>query len=173
MMNKRSIAILCAATLAACSGAETTPGATASATLRPASGSQVQGKVSFTQTGASVRVAGEVTGLAPGLHGFHLHEKGDCSAADATSAGPHFNPGAHKHVGLQSAERHAGDFGNISADAAGKAVFNLTISGVSVAAGQPNSIAGRGLVVHALPDDEKTDPTGNSGGRIACGVIQG
>jgi Cu-Zn family superoxide dismutase len=173
MMKKLVITALCAATLAACSDMESRPGASASATLRPASGSQVQGRISFTQAGASVRVAGEVTGLTPGLHGFHLHEKGDCSAADATSAGAHFNPGAHKHGGPQSAQRHAGDFGNITADANGKAVVNLTIGGISVAAGQPDSIAGRGLVVHALPDDEKTDPTGNSGGRIACGVIQG
>ncbi len=159
--------------LAACSDMESRPGATASATLRPASGSQVQGKVTFTQTSTTVRAVGEVTGLAPGLHGFHLHEKGDCSAADATSAGAHFNPRAHKHGGLHSAERHAGDFGNITADASGKAAVNVTVSGISVAAGQPNSIAGRGLVVHAQADDEKTDPTGNSGGRIACGVIQG
>ena len=172
-MKKIVITGLCAAALAACSDMESRPGATASATLRAASGSQVQGKVNFAQTGATVRVTGEVTGLSPGLHGFHLHEKGDCSAADATSAGAHFNPGARKHGGLHSSERHAGDFGNLSADATGKAVVNLTVSGIAVAAGQPNSIPGRGLIVHALPDDEKTDPTGNSGGRIACGVIQG
>jgi Cu-Zn family superoxide dismutase len=171
---KKIIAIgLCTAALAACSDLETRPGAAASATLRPASGSQVQGKINFAQTGTTVRMTGEVTGLSPGLHGFHLHEKGDCSAADATSAGAHFNPGAHKHGGPLSAERHAGDFGNLTADASGKAVVNLTVTGIAVAAGQPNSIPGRGLIVHALPDDEKTDPTGNSGGRIACGVIQG
>jgi Cu-Zn family superoxide dismutase len=172
-MKKLVVTGLCAAALAACSDMESKPGAMASATLRPASGSQVQGKVTFTQAGANVRVAGEVTGLTPGPHGFHLHEKGDCSTPDATSAGAHFNPGAHKHGGPMSAERHAGDFGNITADAAGKAMVNVTVGGISVAAGQPNSIAGRGLVVHAQADDEKTDPTGNSGGRIACGVIQG
>jgi len=139
----------------------------ATATLEPKSGSKVKGEVTFTQDGSGVRATGEITGLTAGRHGFHLHEKGDCSAPDAESAGGHFNPEGKKHGGPASAERHAGDFGNITANASGIATVNATIAGVSVA-----SIMGKGLVVHAMADDEKTDPSGNSGARIACGVVK-
>jgi Cu-Zn family superoxide dismutase len=105
------------------------------------------------------------------MHGFHIHEKGDCSAPDASSAGSHFNPGSKPHGGPSGGDRHGGDLGNLSADNYGTATVKLNVEGISVAQGAPNSIVGRALIVHADADDLKTQPTGNSGKRIACGVI--
>ena len=161
------------AALGACFPPQAQAAETATAALQPASGSQVQGQVTFTQDGNRVRAAGEIKGLSPGRHGFHLHEKGDCSAPDAESAGGHFNPAGKKHGGLKSTERHAGDFGNLNADASGVAKVELTLTGISVAQNRPDSIVGRALVVHAQADDEKSDPSGNSGSRVACGVVKG
>src|ERR1700719_4771239 len=136
--------------------------------LESKSGSQVTGMVTFTKVGDDVQVVGDITGLKPGKHGFHIHEKGDCSAPDAASAGGHFNPTHQHHGGPATAEHHAGDLGNIEADASGKAHLNwkgkLDLSG-------PNSIIGKSMVVHEKEDDLKTDPSGNSGARIACGAI--
>ena len=137
------------------------------AALEPANGSNVKGEVTFSQDGRHVRVTGEITGLKPGLHGLHLHEKGDCSAPDASSAGGHFNPEGKKHGGPTSAERHAGDIGNVTANRSGTATVDSTLTGVSLA-----SLTGKGLVVHAKADDEKSDPAGNSGARVACGVVK-
>jgi len=145
---------------------------TAAAALQPASGSKASGRINFAQDGDLVRVTGEVRGLSPGVHGFHLHEKGDCSAPDAKSAGAHFNPTGSKHGGPGGAPRHAGDFGNITADTSGTAKINLTASGVSVARDKPESVVGKAVVVHAKQDDLKTDPAGDSGDRIACGVVK-
>ena len=137
--------------------------------LDPKSGSQVTGTVTFTKTGDDVQVVADVTGLKPGKHGFHLHEKGDCSAPDAASAGAHFNPTHQHHGGPMTTERHAGDLGNIEADASGKAHLDwkgkMSLSGAE-------SIIGKSVVVHEKEDDLKTDPSGNSGARIACGVIE-
>lgn len=167
---------LCAATLSASAllltacahqGGE---GLSARSTLQPRSGSAVHGTARFTQDGPQVRAHVEVSGLTPGQeHGFHIHEKGDCSASDAMSAGGHFNPTAKPH-GPQDGPHHGGDLPALKADANGKAVANFSIIGVTVAPG-PTSIVGRALVVHKDPDDYKTQPTGNSGGRVACGVI--
>jgi Cu-Zn family superoxide dismutase len=111
-----------------------------------------------------------VRGLAPGSeHGFHIHDKGDCSAADASSAGGHFNPGAAQH-GAGSGVHHAGDIPNIKADARGVAHVDAKVAGVTLAAGA-TSVAGRSLVVHRDADDYTTQPAGNSGPRVACGVI--
>jgi Cu-Zn family superoxide dismutase len=143
----------------------------ATATLRPASGSQVQGQVTFTQISANrVRVAGEITGHQPGPKGFHIHEKGDCSAPDAMSAGAHFNPLNKKH-GPSPTAGHEGDMGNIVFDDTGKATISMIFDGMSVSRDAPNGIVGRAVIVHVQTDDLKTDPTGNSGGRVACGVI--
>lgn len=140
------------------------------AELSPASGSNVRGTVHFYETSKGVRVVAKVNGLTPGPHGFHIHEKGDCSAPDATSAGGHFNPTGAKHGAPHAAERHAGDFGNIVANASGEGRYEnldarITFDG-------PNSIIGRAVIVHANADDMTTQPTGNAGGRVACGVIQ-
>ncbi len=116
-------------------------------------------------------MTGDVTGLAPGTkHGFHVHEFGDCSAPDGTSAGGHFAPEAHPHGAPDPAAHHAGDLGNLEADAAGKATVNLLVPGLSLGSGA-RALLGRGVIVHAQADDLTTQPTGNAGGRIACGVI--
>jgi superoxide dismutase, Cu-Zn family len=141
----------------------------ATAKLEPKSGSQVTGAVTFTKSGNDVQVVADIQNLKPGKHGFHLHEKGDCSAPDAASAGAHFNPTHQHHGGPDSAERHTGDFGNIIADASGKAHLDwkgkMSLSGA-------DSIIGKSVVVHEKEDDLKTDPSGNSGARVACGVIE-
>jgi Cu-Zn family superoxide dismutase len=145
-------------------------GPSAVAIVRPASGSQVQGEAKFTQVGNRVRITANISGLSPGAHGFHIHEKGDCSAADAMSTGGHFNPKGNKHGAPATPDRHAGDLGNLNADEYGKATLALMVDGISVGKG-PDGISGRGLIVHANADDLKTDPTGNAGGRVGCAVI--
>lgn len=159
------IALLCA--FAAFAQAQDVTKAVAK--LDPKSGSQVSGTVTFTKSGDDVQVVADVQNLKPGKHGFHLHEKGDCSAPDASSAGAHFNPTHQHHGGPATAERHAGDLGNIEADESGKA--HLEWKGKMKLSGA-DSIIGKSVVVHEKDDDLKTDPTGNSGGRIACGVIE-
>ncbi len=139
-------------------------------TLSPASGSQVQGWVKFTQLKGSVLVEGDVTGFAPGKHGFHIHDKGDCSAPDATSAGGHFNPLDQKHGAPNSVKSHMGDLGNIKADSTGHAKFKFKNKIIQLSG--EYSIVDRAIIVHAALDDEKTQPTGNAGARVACGVIQ-
>ena len=161
----------CALLLSACATMEP-DGPSASAVVRPASGSQVHGSVKFTQVGKRVRVEAEIAALSAGLHGFHIHDKGDCSAADGMSAGAHFNPHGKKHGAPDSSERHGGDLGNLKADEYGKATFVMVLDGISVGKGA-DGVIGRGVIVHAGPDDLKTDPTGNSGGRVGCGVIEG
>ncbi|HEX5801480.1 MAG TPA: superoxide dismutase family protein [Azospira sp.] len=145
-------------------------GPTAEAKLVPTQGNTASGSVSFRQDGANVVVDARVSGLTPGAHGFHIHDKGDCSAADGTSAGGHFNPSAKPHGHPEHAEHHAGDLPQLIADAAGNAALTATLSGLTIGSGAAN-IVGRGLIVHAAPDDFKTQPTGNSGARVACGVI--
>ena len=159
----------CALLTAACATVEPDgPGATA--IVRPASGSQVHGEARFTQVGNRVRVTAEIAGLSPGAHGFHIHEKGDCSAADGMSTGGHFNPGGHSH-GSQGMEHHAGDMPSLKADGYGNANASFELKGVAVGSG-PADLVGRGLIVHRDPDDLKTQPTGNAGPRIACAVIR-
>lgn len=143
----------------------------ASVELQPTQGNNVHGTVRFEEKDGKVHVVADITGLAPGKHGFHIHEKGDCSAPDGASAGGHFNPNAKAHGAPDAAEHHAGDFGNIEADASGKAHLDTTVTFVTVADG-PQSVSGRGLIVHGAPDDLKTQPTGNAGARLACGVIK-
>jgi Cu-Zn family superoxide dismutase len=142
----------------------------ASAQMAPTQGNKVSGTVTFSQAGDKIRVAAELSGLTPGLHGFHIHEKGDCSAPDGTSAGGHFNPTSKPHGNPEQGEHHGGDMLQLVADANGVARQMSYIQGVSLADG-PTSIIGRSVIVHAAPDDYKTQPTGNSGARQACGVI--
>ena len=161
----------CALLLSAC--ATTAPdGPSATAVVRPASGSQAHGTVKFTQVGTRVRVDAELAGLAAGVHGMHVHEKGDCTAPDAASAGAHFNTAGKKHGAPGSTERHAGDLGNVTANEYGKATLSMTVDGISVGKGT-DGVIGRGVIVHADADDLKTDTDGKSGGRIGCGVIEG
>jgi Cu-Zn family superoxide dismutase len=139
---------------------------------------KVTGVIRFEQVGDKVHVTGEIKGLAPNTkHGFHVHQYGDISPSegdkyDGLNTGGHYNPegAAHQHGGLDLATRHAGDFGNVTADATGTAHVDITVDNISVA-GMKDPIVGRGLVLHAGEDDLKTQPTGNSGGRIAVAVI--
>ncbi len=145
----------------------------ARATLEPRSGSAASGEVKFTQVDGKLRLAGEIRGLRPNSnHGFHVHENGDCSAADATSAGGHFNPAGVPHGQMGAGAHHAGDLPNLVADARGVARVDLEVSGLSLSAGDRTSVLNRALVVHRDPDDYRSQPAGNSGARIACGVIR-
>lgn len=146
------------------------PGATASARLEPTTGNTALGTVSFHEQGSSVRVTATVSGLKPNTeHGFHVHEKGDCSSGDGESAGGHFNPDGMPH-GPQAGPHHAGDMPSLKANELGVAEAEFTLTGVTVAPGS-HSLTNRGLIVHAKPDDFTTQPTGDAGSRIACGVI--
>ncbi len=144
---------------------------TAIAVINPASGSNVHGVVKFVQTGDSVKVLADLEGLTPGAqHGFHIHEFGDCSAADAASAGSHYDAAGTMHHGRpDDAVKHSGDLGNLAADASGKTHHEITVSGISISGGQA-PILGRGVIVHAKADDFG-QPVGNAGGRIGCGVV--
>jgi len=139
------------------------------AVLHPTSGSQVMGTVTFTKTDDGVQIVADVTGLTPGKHGFHIHEFGDCSAPDAMSAGGHFNPTHKPHGGPDSAERHAGDLGNLEAEASGKA--HLEWKDKMMKLSGETSVLGHAVIVHEKEDDLKSQPVGNAGGRLACGVI--
>jgi Cu-Zn family superoxide dismutase len=139
------------------------------AVIAPTQGNVVQGNVSFVQEAVGVRIVADITGLKPGAHGFHIHEKGDCSAPDASSAGGHFNPGKQVHGKAGEGAHHAGDLPSLDADATGNARLDVVLKSLSLSG--EHSIIGRGLIVHADPDDFKTQPTGNAGGRVACGVI--
>jgi Cu-Zn family superoxide dismutase len=132
----------------------------------------VTGMITFTEmAGNKVLVVGEISGLTPNTeHGFHIHETGDLSAPDLSSAGPHFNPGAEKHGGVHSSVRHVGDLGNIKSDSNGVAKVNVTADNATLQG--TNAIVGRSIVVHAQADDLKTDPSGDSGARVAAGVIE-
>jgi Cu-Zn family superoxide dismutase len=146
-------------------------GPTAVARLEPTKGNTTSGTVEFRQRGGSVEVVASVTGLAPNReHGFHVHEKGDCSSGDGNSAGGHFNPDNQPH-GPQSGPHHAGDMPSLRADASGNARATFTLDGVTIADGA-KSLVGRGLIVHKDPDDYTTQPTGNAGARLACAVIR-
>jgi Cu-Zn family superoxide dismutase len=140
------------------------------AVLHPTAGNKVSGTVTFTEVADGVQVRGEITGLAAGNHGFHVHEFGDCSAADASSAGAHFNPTNEPHAGPDASARHVGDMGNVQADASGKATLEYVDHQISLTNDQ-RSVIGRSVVVHAKADDLKSQPAGDSGARVGCGVI--
>ncbi len=143
------------------------------ANLASASGSLVSGKVTVVPMADGVHLSGAVGGLPPNsTHGFHIHEKGDCSAADASSAGPHFNPSAAPHGKAESGAHHAGDMDNVVSNAEGVVNLDIHVNGVTLGGGAANDIAGRALVVHAAPDDYTSQPAGNAGARVACGVIK-
>jgi Cu-Zn family superoxide dismutase len=143
---------------------------TAIAVLSPGPNGQVRGTVTFTEETEGVRVTANVEGLTPGLHGFHIHEKGDCTPPDFTSAGGHFNPTGMPHGSPTDPEHHSGDFGNLDANQEGVARYERVFNWLSFQG--TNSFVGRAVIVHEKPDDLKTQPTGNAGGRLACGLIQ-
>lgn len=157
------------ASLAGCAGYSSGPSATAK--LEPTRGNTAAGTLTFVQWGEVVKVSGSISGLKPGAeHGFHVHEKGDCSSGDGLSAGGHFNPGGKPHGHHGMGEHHTGDLPSLKADASGVAAIHFESRTIRVG-GSANDIVGKGLIVHRDPDDFKTQPTGNSGARMACGVI--
>ena len=170
-MRKLLVASIVATLAAGCASMGVSSGPSAVANLEPTKGNSTKGTVSFTQHGDKVRVSAQVSGLTPDAeHGFHVHEKGDCSSGDGMSAGGHFNPAGKPH-GPQATDHHAGDMPNLKADAYGNASATFEIPGVSIGSGAADLVA-KGLIVHRDADDYKTQPTGNAGPRLACAVIR-
>ncbi len=144
--------------------------ATAVASLAPTTGSQATGSVTFTAQGDRLVVSGQVSGLKPNaVHGIHIHEKGDCSSPDAMSAGGHFDPTKQPHGNPTSSRHHAGDLPSLEADGSGTA--RISFQSMTLALAGPTDVVGRAIVVHRDPDDYSSQPSGNSGPRLACGVI--
>jgi Cu-Zn family superoxide dismutase len=139
--------------------------------VEPTQGNSARGIVRFEQVADGVRVTAVIDGLtANGVHAIHLHECGDCSSPDAMSAGGHYNPDGNPHGSPDSPKHHAGDFGNLNADASGRASLDFVAKGITVG-GPVNPILGLSVILHAKADDFVTQPTGNAGARIGCGVI--
>lgn len=169
-MASRMLLIAAAALLGACASPPSSPRATAQ--LQPTTGNTTSGSVSFVQKGNKVLVSGEIRGLKPNAeHGFHVHEKGDCSSGDGMSAGGHFNPTGAPHGSHGMGMHHTGDLPSLKADAGGVARINFESGSMAVGSGVTD-VVGRGLIVHRDPDDYKTQPTGNAGPRLACAVIR-
>ena len=169
-MNKAIVSLLAPLVLAGCASMGTS-GPVAVAKLEATKGNTTSGTVTFTQVGDKVRVEANVSGLKPNAdHGFHVHEKGDCSSGDGMSTGGHFNPLGKAHGAHGDTEHHAGDLPSLKSDAAGNAKFSVLVDVITVSP-SATSVVGRGMIVHRDPDDFKTQPTGNAGPRIACAVI--
>ena len=139
------------------------------AVMHPTEGNAVQGIVAFTKVEGGLKIVADIEGLAPGKHGFHIHEFGDCSRLDGKSAGGHFNPEGKPHAGPEAAERHVGDLGNLEAGEDGTAHYERVDTVIAFSGA--HSIIGRGIIIHAGEDDLTTQPTGAAGARVACGVI--
>lgn len=155
--------------LAGCASTPTPPNVSAS--LQPTRGNNTAGSVTFALKDGKVWVSGQIKGLKPNAeHGFHVHEKGDCSSGDGMSAGGHFNPDGKAHGAHDADMHHVGDLQSLRADASGVANFSFAAPALSLTGGAAD-VHGRGLIVHRDPDDFKTQPTGNSGPRLACAVI--
>jgi Cu-Zn family superoxide dismutase len=155
----------------AASDAAATEPKTLEVTLQAKSGSKLSGKATLTETPEGVNVVLSVENVSPGEHGAHVHEKGDCSAEDGSSAGGHFNPGGHPHALPTGNPRHLGDFGNVMVDQDGTGRLELVALGANLRDSDPNSFVGRSIIVHDKKDDGG-QPTGNAGGRIGCGEIK-
>jgi Cu-Zn family superoxide dismutase len=163
---------------AACAGEKSgttelrAPQNTAGAVLEPRSGTSVSGRATFTANQDGVTLALEVRGAAAGVHAVHIHETGDCSAPDAASAGAHWNPSGVDHGRWGTPPHHLGDIGNLQVGEDGVGELTLTTPLWSIGGPSGSDIVGKAVIVHAAPDDFKTQPTGAAGGRIACGVIR-
>jgi Cu-Zn family superoxide dismutase len=168
---KKITGILAISVLAAGCASMTAQGPAAVATLETTKGNATSGTVNFVQKGAKVLVTAKVAGLSPGAHGFHIHEKGDCSSGDGMSSGGHFNPQGKPHAQPTTPDRHAGDLPMLQANASGEATLTVEIDVITIGSGATD-IVGRSVIVHKDPDDFTTQPTGNSGARVACGVIR-
>lgn len=167
MIPRAAIALLALVVAAACS----TPAALKyRCDLQPTTGNAVTGWVTFEEMQGHVHVKAEVRGLTPGKHGFHIHEKGDCSSGDGKSAGGHFNPEGVDHAGPDAPKRHAGDLGNLTAGEDDLATYDRMDTVIRMTG--LRSILGRGVIVHEKEDDLSTQPTGAAGARVACGIIR-
>lgn len=145
----------------------------AEAALAPASASIVSGRLVLTSQPGGVRISGTLGGLRPHQQAaFHVHERGDCGAVDASSAGGHFNPLGHPHGRSGQGSHHLGDMDNLQADGAGRVVIDTYLPGVVLGGGAANDVLGRALVVHGQADDYHSQPAGNAGVRVACAVIR-
>jgi Cu-Zn family superoxide dismutase len=180
MQDYRFAALLALSVICGCGGGQPRgPGGTmleeptATASLVDSTGARV-GVATFSDSGGTGRLAISVTGLEPGLHGMHVHENGSCTTPDFQSAGSHFNPGSKQHGSRNSEGPHAGDLPNLMVEEDGSADTALTVSSSLLAPGPGSMLVTqqRSLVIHADPDDETTDPSGNSGARLVCGVIE-
>jgi Cu-Zn family superoxide dismutase len=148
------------------------PAVTALVALGPTKDHTTSGTLNLEFADGVVEVTGQISGLtADADHGIHVHEKGDCKAPDASSAGEHFNPTTQPHGSPDAPAHHVGDMLNIHADAMGNAMVDLKLQGMTLKDGSPNDIKGKAIVVHEKADDYTTQPAGNSGARLACGVI--
>lgn len=146
--------------------------AVASVALVSRSDSDVTGELSFARSSHGVHVTGQLRGLEPGsIHGFHIHEDGNCSAPDASSADGHFNPGHEPHGHPATPPHHAGDIPNQHADANGVANVDEIVEGIEIGTGSEIDVLGRAVIVHAAADDYESQPSGDAGARVACGVI--
>jgi len=172
-MTRFLIVVAAVTSMNGCAGAREESPSAAQAVLKDRSGLQVSA-ATFTEGSAGVRIQLTASGLRPGAKGIHIHAVGKCEPPEFTSAGAHFNPIGKKH-GLKNPEgAHAGDLPNLIVSDTGSASFDVTSKTVTLQSGSPTSLFGpdgTSLVIHAEQDDEKTDPAGNSGARIACGVI--
>ncbi|HET6373491.1 MAG TPA: superoxide dismutase family protein [Candidatus Polarisedimenticolia bacterium] len=172
------MALLCGAQYAAGSQTQHTkpsghgPMKKAVAVIESKSGSHVTGKASFHEANGKVTLKIRIEGAEPGLHAVHLHEKGDCSAPDAASAGGHWNPTQSDHGKWAVSPFHHGDIGNIEVGANGKGTFILTTDLWTIGGPPETDVIGKGIIIHAKVDDFTTQPTGNAGGRVGCGVVQ-
>ena len=167
--TKYCLAIALSGLVSACATTPVEP-LRATAQLQPTKGNKTLGEVTFEQIGAKVHVFVNVEGLKPGQeHGFHIHEAGDCSSGDGMSARGHFDPSGKPHG--RPGSGHLGDLPALKAQANGRAKLDFETTAFTLSAGSMN-VVGRGLIIHADPDDYKTQPTGNSGARLACGVIR-
>lgn len=169
MVLRNAIAVAVALGLAGCTALAPT-GPSAVVKLEPTKGNTTSGTVTLTQRGSRVFIIAKVAGLTPGSHGFHFHEKGDCSSGDGMSTGGHFNPRGKPHASPSTPERHAGDLPMLVADAAGNAELQVEVDVITIGSADTD-VVGRGLIVHKDADDFQTQPTGNSGARVACGVV--
>ena len=169
MIRRTSVVLAAAALVAACGSPSRSDRPVALAELQPTAGQTVQGSVWLVQERSHVAVHARVKGLKPGSeHGFHIHEKGDCSD-NGNAAGGHFNPGGKPHGGVHG-PHHLGDMPSLKADAGGEAEYAYDIPGVLLSGGEAD-LMGKAVIVHANPDDYTSQPSGNAGARIACGVI--
>jgi Cu-Zn family superoxide dismutase len=160
-----------AAVLSLTAGVLADDGDWAVAVVHPTAGQKAEGVVWFIESGDTVKVVADIQGLAHNTeHGFHIHEWGDCTDPAAKSAGGHYNPQGHPHAAPTAEMHHAGDLGNIQSDAQGHAHLEMTLHDVCIRGGE-NPIIGRAVIVHAKADDLKTQPTGDAGDRVGCGVI--